>query len=362
MMGGMSRQDENDPISTDGTYEDLIELSFNDSCTEAFYSDSELKRKIQMADQSFIMNKLDVALDLYTQVFDHLEQNFNQHNQLAGDVSVKISNIFLGKGEKLGGRNFLAKALTHLRKARDAYKECLEVNDPEEGDNDDKRRREILSLKLLETSFAIANVHMELNEIDKAQETYKDAIQLCRDLCLAADKLSAALLNYGNFLSVCKQDFNGAIDVMKEILKLHLKASNGLMNSYSASTLSCMGKVFLRRSKTAKPEEVVKDAKRAEACFLRALKLYRLSMISNGNEKVVDTLCYLSEAREKQGNFKPKSSLRRVRWLDQNDSEESSTGLDQTRCCYPTFSLGNFYGSEKDEEDDDDDEERDEFD
>ena len=119
------------------------------------------------------MNKLDVALDLYTQVFDHLEQNFNQHNQLAGDVSVKISNIFLGKGEKLGGRNFLAKALTHLRKARDAYKECLEVNDPEEGDNDDKRRREILSLKLLETSFAIANVHMELNEIDKAQETYK---------------------------------------------------------------------------------------------------------------------------------------------------------------------------------------------
>ena len=101
-----------------------------------------------------------------------------------------------------------------------------------------------------------------------------------------------------------------------------------------------MGKVFLRRSRDSPQEEAIKDAKRAEACFLRALKLFRLAMISNGNEKVVDTLCNLSESRERQGNRKKKSSTRKVRFEDQYASDNSGTNIDLTRWCYPTFCSG----------------------
>lgn len=71
------------------------------------------------------------------------------------------------------------------------------------------------------------------------------------------------------------------------------------MNRHSASILSSMGKVFLRRSNASNSDEGIKDSQRAEACFLRALQVFKLSMIGNGNEKVVDTLCYLNEARQR---------------------------------------------------------------
>ena len=152
------------------------------------------------------MNKLDVALNLYTQVFNHLEQNFNEHNQLAGDVSVKISNIFLGKGEKLGGKNFLSKALIHLFKARDAYKECLEVNESE--DSDGEKSHEVLSLKLLETTFAIANVHMELDEIHKASDTYQVRENYSYFILVCPNLLFTKLTSLSHEINICILNFN----------------------------------------------------------------------------------------------------------------------------------------------------------
>lgn len=105
-------------------------------------------------------------------------------------------------------------------------------------------------------------------------------------------------------------------------LKLQLKSSNGEMSPYSASTLSSMGKVFMRRSKVYNNKEGIKDAIRAEGCFLRALQLYRASMCGNSNEKVVDTLFNLNEARERQTTNK--SILRKVRFKKEATRSNSS--------------------------------------
>ena len=73
-----------------------------------------------------------------------------------------------------------------------------------------------------------------------------------------------------------------------------------------------MGKIYMRKSKSSNTEMGMEDAKRAEACFLRALQLLRFSMVRSGNEKVVDTLYCLNEARERQAQ--KKSILRNVRF------------------------------------------------
>ncbi len=175
-------------------------------------------------------------------------------------------------------------------------------------------------------------------------------------MSLPIEKLSAALMNFGNFLSICKKDHNEAINILKEVsllslnfadfdhlayshnlpislktLKLQLKSSNGQMSPNSASTLSSMGKVFMRRSKVYNNKEGIKDAKRAEGCFLRALQLYRASMFGNANEKVVDTLFNLNEARERQTTNK--SILRKVRFKKESMSKSNSSDCESE----PTF-------------------------
>ena len=59
-MGRMSKRD-NDSVSVDDAYEGLIALSFNDSCTQVTLSDSEIKTKIQMADQRSVIHELQVS-------------------------------------------------------------------------------------------------------------------------------------------------------------------------------------------------------------------------------------------------------------------------------------------------------------
>ncbi len=73
-----------------------------------------------------------------------------------------------------------------------------------------------------------------------------------------------------------------------------------------------MGKVYMRKSKATNSKEAIKDAEKAEACFLRALQFFRFSMVNSGNEKVIDTLCNLNEARERQ--TKKEGILRNVRF------------------------------------------------
>jgi len=89
-----------------------------------------------------------------------------------------------------------------------------------------------------------------------------------------------------------------------QTLKVQHDNSVGKIDLQTAGTLSNMGKVYMRKSKMSNGPEGRSDAKRAEACFLRALQLYRLSMIRSGNEKVAETLYNLSEAREWQNERK----------------------------------------------------------
>jgi hypothetical protein len=84
------------------------------------------------------------------------------------------------------------------------------------------------------------------------------------------------------------------------------------MSSSSATTLNCMGKVYMRRSRKCNSKEGIKDAQRAEACFIRALQLFRFSMVKSGDEKAIDTLYNLNEARDRQ--TKKKGILRNVRF------------------------------------------------
>jgi hypothetical protein len=40
---------------------------------------------------------------------------------------------------------------------------------------------------------------------------------MSRDLFENEEKVADALMNYGNFLSICKEDHIGAIDTLKEV-------------------------------------------------------------------------------------------------------------------------------------------------
>jgi len=96
------------------------------------------------------------------------------------------------------------------------------------------------------------------------------------------------------------------------VLKIQHATSKGKIVPQTAGTLNYMGKVYMRKSKLSNGIEGRKDAKRAEVCFVRALQLYRLSMIRNGNDKVAETLYNLSDAREWQKQRK--GILRNVRF------------------------------------------------
>lgn len=107
----------------------------------------------------------------------------------------------------------------------------------------------------------------------------------------------------------------------------------------------------MRRSRASNSKEATKDAERAEACFLRALQLFRLSMVRNSNEKVIDTLYNLNEARERQ--TKKGGILRSVRFeestfansgnhntnnLPSSGSEDSSTYLSEDMDKFQSYS------------------------
>ena len=79
------------------------------------------------------------------------------------------------------------------------------------------------------------------------------------------------------------------MDTLVESLNTTMKIGGGKLNRYSADTLSIMGQLYLRRTATSRDERM-KDAKRAEVCFVRALHLYRLASMSNGDQRITETL------------------------------------------------------------------------
>lgn len=118
--------------------------------------------------------------------------------------------------------------------------------------------------------------------------------------------------NYANFLSICDDDHEGAMDTLVESLNTTMKIGGGKLNRYSADTLSIMGQLYLRRTATSRDERM-KDAKRAEVCFVRALHLYRLASMSNGDQRITETLYNLMNARQSQLG-KGTGHLRNVRF------------------------------------------------
>ena len=87
----------------------------------------------------------------------------------------------------------------------------------------------------------------------------------------------------------------------QQALKLQVSAADGNMDLNCATTLNNMGKLYMRRSRISnKDSEGQKDAKRAEVCFIRAVHLYRMSLVKNASEKVTEALYNLSQAREWQ--------------------------------------------------------------
>lgn len=54
-------------------------------------------------------------------------------------------------------------------------------------------------------------------------------------------------------------------------------SSNGALNCDCAATLTHMGNVYMRRAEATTGEEVMKDAKRAEFCFVQAVDVYRIN-------------------------------------------------------------------------------------
>lgn len=260
---------------------------------------------VDLGDQYFMSSEFDNALEMYIQIIGILNEvkDSEENDPIEGDVHAKISSIILGQGEKKDEtETFLSKSLNHLTKARDVYKGCLEENKSK--NEMETQASKILSLKLVEVSYGIVNIYLEQKDLGKTLETHQDTVKICKTFPVPRDKLTTALLNYGNFLSVYQHNYDSALERFKEILEIQLQSSGGQMNPSSASTLNSMGKIFMHRSNACNTSEGIQDAKRAESCFLQAMQSFRLSMVSSGNERVIDTLYNLNEARERQTQTK----------------------------------------------------------
>ena len=105
-----------------------------------------------------------------------------------------------------------------------------------------------------------------------------------------------------------------------------------------------MGLVYLRLSKASNGSEGQKDAKRAEACFMKSLQLYRKSIETNSYEKVTEVSFNLAQARFWQQERK--GILRNVRFgetvmsdtIDSTSREESTMDGSQGSCSEGTYS------------------------
>jgi len=116
------------------------------------------------------------------------------------------------------------------------------------------------------------------------------------------------------------------MDTLVESLNTTMKIGGGKLNRYSADTLCIMGHLYVRRTAKSRDERM-KDAKRAEVCFVRALHLYRLASMSNGDQRITETLYNLMNARQSQLG-KGTGILRHVRFDAEPAIERQYTAYD----------------------------------
>ena len=149
-------------------------------------------------------------------------------------------------------------------------------------------------------------------------------------------------------------------------LKITLKAEDEKMTLDCAPTLNNMGKLYLRRTKPSNYKEAQEDAKRAETCFMRAMQLYRMSMVKNTSGRLTETIYNMNEARERQSG--KKGILRNVRFDSQpnerlfdaaaisfgseDTSSVGSTVYTETTSAYNDFISYFNCGANKDDSDD----------
>jgi hypothetical protein len=88
-----------------------------------------------------------------------------------------------------------------------------------------------------------------------------------------------------------------------------MKSKKEKMTVECGPVLNNMGRAYMRRGDTTNFKDAQEDAKRAEACFDRALQLYRISLLKNGSERVTDVVFNLNRVREMQ--HEKKSILKR---------------------------------------------------
>jgi len=266
---------------------------------------------------SFWKHDFDEALALYLSAIPIVQERLTHFDAdtTVGDINVKISIILQGRGE-------LQSAMDHLLKAKDIFTNaCNDVKMEKE------HQRVIMAEKLMEVTNGIANTFVEMGEKEEASKYHEDVIELCkRYFPKDVFRLSDALNNYANYLSICQNDHDGALERYKEALKLSFHANHGFLNAQSAPTLTNMGKLYMRRSEPFQGIQVQKDAKKAEVCFARAVQLYRMSMIPNRNEKIAESLYNLMQAREWQSG-KGKGILKNVRF-DPQPIERQYTAAD----------------------------------
>lgn len=82
------------------------------------------------------------------------------------------------------------------------------------------------------------------------------------------------LSDYGAYISEHNNTHQGAIVSLMRALKSQT-SSNGSLNTDCAATLTHMGDVYMRRAQLSSGESIMKDAKRAEFCFVQAVLVYR---------------------------------------------------------------------------------------
>lgn len=261
-------------------------------------------QELREADQKFWSNDLDEAIALYLSAIPIAQDKLSHcdADTTVGDINVKISIILQGRGES-------QSAMEHLRKAKDIYQNAYK-----DANKSDDNFRKVMAEKIIEVTNRIANVNVEMGEMDEASKVHEDIVESCKTY-FPKDvlRLSNALNDYANFLSICKNDHDGALEKLKQALKILFQANHGNMNAHSAPTLNNMGKIYMRRTEPFQGLEVQKDAKKAEVCFARAVQLYQMSMVHSGNEKVTETLYNMVQAREWQSG-KGKGILKNVRF------------------------------------------------
>ena len=97
------------------------------------------------------------AKTLYTKALPIVAEKFSETDWLVGDIHVKIATIEQGK-------NRLVSAVEHLKKAQTAYEASIE----EDNENDT-----VSYLKLIEIKTNIANLLLDMGELNKADKIYQ---------------------------------------------------------------------------------------------------------------------------------------------------------------------------------------------